>query len=73
MTRNLVGIEDWISMEEKQTIEVMPISAHKGKDLLIWPLNCHGVYIAKSSFKILKQDKLVMNGGIASSSHIVEE
>ena len=52
---NLEVIENWLTEEEKQAIEVIPISEQERGDNLIWPYNnSSGIYTVKFGYQVLK-------------------
>ena len=72
---NLEAIENWLTEEEKQAIEVIPISEQEREDNLIWPYNSSGIYTVKFGYEVLKQDKMIKvsnASNVTSSSHIVD-
>ena len=72
-TWKLEEIQNWISTEEKNDIEVIPIGEEKGKYILVWPYNGQGIYTVKSGYKVLKQEKKKGTEVIASSSHNIDK
>ena len=47
---NLEAIENWLTGEEKQAIEVIPVSEQEGEDRLIWSYNSSRVYTVNSGY-----------------------
>ena len=66
---DLSRIEEWIFVEEKKAIEVMPIGENEGEDKMIWPHNAQSVYTVKSSYQILKQERMVWDRRIVDRHH----